>query len=202
MAQLPEERLSIEQIPRNAFLRRISRPSSRSLGSILIDRDAITRVASFLQPADYYRQQHRIIYSAALDLFERQEPADLVTLTDELQRRDRLDEVGGAAYLSSLTALVPTAVHVEYYGRIVERCAMLRRLIQASGQIAALAYGSADAEEAVDQAEAILFQLTQRRRFQEFLPLKTILEEYFDQIDSISQHRGSDAGRTDRLPGP
>lgn len=164
------------------------------LGSILIDRDAITRVASFLQPPDFYRQQHRTIYSAALDLFERREPADLVTLTDELQRRERLDEVGGAAYLSSLTALVPTAVHVEYYGRIVERCAMLRRLIQASGQIAALAYGSADAEEAVDQAEAILFQLTHRRRFQEFLPLKTILEEYFDQIDSISQHRGQTLG--------
>ena len=164
------------------------------LGSILIDRDAITRVASFLQPADFYRQQHRTIFTAALDLFERREPADLVTLTDELQRRERLDEVGGAAYLSSLTALVPTAVHVEYYGRIVERCAMLRRLIQASGQIAALAYGSADAEEAVDQAEAILFQLTQRRRFQEFLPLKTILEEYFDQIDSISQHRGQTLG--------
>ena len=133
------------------------------LGSILIDRDAIARVAEFLQHQDFYRGNHKRIYSAALDLYERGEPADLVTLTDELQRRGWLDEVGGAAYLSSLTALVPTAVHVEYYGRIVERCAMLRRLIQASGQIAALAYGSADAEEAVDQAEAILFQLTQRR---------------------------------------
>ncbi|MAG36001.1 MAG: replicative DNA helicase [Dehalococcoidia bacterium] len=164
------------------------------LGSILIDRDAVARVAAFLRAEDYYRQQHQVIYNAALDLFERREPADLVTLTDELQRRDRLDKAGGASYLSSLIALVPTAVHVEYYGRIVERCAMLRRLIQASGQIAALAYGSTDAEEAVDQAESILFQLTQRRRFQEFLPLKTLLEDYFDQIDFIHQHRGQTLG--------
>ena len=164
------------------------------LGSILIDRDAIARVAEFLQQHDFYRGNHKRIYSAALDLYERGEPADLVTLTDELQRRGWLDEVGGAAYLSSLTFKVPTAVHVEHYGRIVERCEVLRRLIQASGQIAALAYGSADAEEAVDQAEGILFRLTQRRRSKDALPLKVLLDDYFDQIDSLSQHRGQTLG--------
>ena len=89
------------------------------LGSLLIDRDAITRVAGFLQSEDFYRRQHQIIYTAALDLFARREPIDLVTLTDELQRRERLEEAGGASYLSSLIAGVPTAVHVEYYGHIV-----------------------------------------------------------------------------------
>ena len=164
------------------------------LGSILIDRDAITRVAEFLQHHDFYRGNHKIIYRAALDLYERSEPADLVTLTDELQRHGRLDDVGGAAYLSSLTVLVPTAVHVEHYGRIVERCAVLRRLIQASGQIAALAYGSADAEEAADQAEAILFRFTQRRRSKEFLPLKAILDDYYNQIDSLYDNPGQTLG--------
>ena len=166
------------------------------LGSILIDRDAIARIAEFLQPQDFYSRKHRIIYRAALGLFERSEPADLLTLKDELQRHNQLDEVGGAVYLSSLTALVPTSVHVEYYGRIVERCAMLQRLIQASGQIAALAYGSSDAnaEESVDQAEAILFRLTQRRGSQQFLPLKTILDDYYSQLDALYEHRGQTLG--------
>jgi replicative DNA helicase len=161
------------------------------LGSILIDRDAIVRVAGFLRPEDFYREAHRLIYQAALDLFERREPADFVLLCDELERRGRLEQVGGPAYLTSLINLVPTAVNVEYYGHIVERCAILRRLITAGGQIAGVAYEyQHDAELAVDKAEQILFNLTKRRRAQEFVPIARILENYFDQIDYVHQHRG------------
>ncbi|MGI8424527.1 MAG: replicative DNA helicase [Chloroflexota bacterium] len=178
------------------------------LGSILIDRDAIVRVAGFLHAEDYYREAHRTIYQASLDLFERREPADFVLLCDELERRGRLEQVGGPAYLTSLINLVPTAVNVEYYGHVVERCAILRRLITAGGQIAGVAYDlQHDAELAVDKAEQILFTLTQRRRAREFIPISEVLEGYFDQIDYIHQHRGQTFGvptgftRLDELTG-
>jgi replicative DNA helicase len=165
------------------------------LGSILIDRDAIVRVAGFLRPEDFYREVHRTIFQAALDLFERREPADLVLLCDELERRGRLEQVGGPAYLTSLINMVPTAVNVEYYGHVVERCAVLRRLITAGGQIAGVAYDfQHDAELAVDKAEQILFTLTQRRRTQEFVPIANVLENYFDQIDYIHQNKGKTFG--------
>ncbi len=109
------------------------------LGSLLIDPDAIFKVASFLRPDDFYREKNGWIYAAILDLHERREPADFVTLCDELERRGQLAEVGGAAYITSLINAVPTAIHVEYYAHIVERCAILRRLINAAGQIAGLA---------------------------------------------------------------
>jgi replicative DNA helicase len=165
------------------------------LGSILIDRDAIVRVAGFLRAEDFYREAHRTIYQASLDLFERREPADFVLLCDELERRGRLEGVGGPAYLTSLINAVPTAVNVEFYGHVVERCAILRRLITAGGQIAGVAYDlQHDAELAVDKAEQILFGLTQRRRTQEFVPLAQVLESYFDQIDYIHQNRGKTFG--------
>src|SRR5688572_26839907 len=91
------------------------------LGSILIDADAILRVADFLKPSDFYRAQHADVYEAMLALHGQREPIDLITLADELKRRDRLDAVGGPAYLTTLMESVPTAVHVEHYGRIVER---------------------------------------------------------------------------------
>jgi replicative DNA helicase len=161
------------------------------LGSILIDRDAIVRVAGFLRPEDFYREAHRTIYQAMLDLFERREPADFVLLCDELERRGRLEQVGGPAYLTSLINMVPTAVNVEYYGHIVERCAILCRLITAGGQIAGVAYDmQQDAELAVDKAEQILFALTQRRRAQEFVPIARVLDNYFEQLDYAHQHRG------------
>ena len=110
------------------------------LGSILIDPDAVLKVADFLRPADFYRQQHADIYEAMLGLHGQREPIDLVTLGDELARRDRLEPVGRPAYLASLMNAVPTAVHVEHYGRIVERKAVLRNLIAAAGRIAAVGY--------------------------------------------------------------
>src|SRR5688572_1389002 len=94
------------------------------LGSLLIDRDAIIKVASFLRPDDFYTGANGLIYSGILDLYNRREPTDFVTLSDELQRRGQYDMAGGLSYLSSLLNAVPTAVHVEYYARIVERAAI------------------------------------------------------------------------------
>jgi len=161
------------------------------LGSLLIDPDAIFKVASFLSPEDFYREKNGWIYEAIRDLHNRREPADFVTLCDELERRGQLEEVGGAAYITSLINAVPTAIHVEYYARIVERTAILRRLIGAAGQIAAIAYeGAEDVDEVVDRAEQILFGVSQRRITRDLVPIKQIIGDYYDRIDYLYQHRG------------
>lgn len=165
------------------------------LGAILIDSDAIARVAPFLKPEDFYRDRNRIIYAVRLDLYERHEPGDFVTICDELERRGKTEEVGGPSYLSSLINAVPTAVHAEYYGRIVERCAIMRRLIDVAGKIAALGYAdSSDVEGTLDKAESLLFGVSERRVTQEFIPLRTALKEYFDRIDFLHEHKGEVIG--------
>ncbi len=160
------------------------------LGSLLIDRDAIIKIAPFLHPEDYYREAHGQIYAGILDLHEHREPADFVTLCDEMERRGQLEAVGGPAYLTSLINSVPTSIHVEYYAHIVERTAILRRLIEAAGKIAGLAYDEAeDVEVVVDRAEQILFDVSQRRVSRGLTPLSRILTEYYDRIEYLHQHQ-------------
>ena len=105
------------------------------LGSIIIDPEAIVQVADFLQAEDFYRDAHRNIYEVIMQLYEGHEAADFITICDELERRNKLEGVGGASYITSLINQVPTSGNVEYYGHIVERNAILRRLIHAAGQI-------------------------------------------------------------------
>jgi replicative DNA helicase len=165
------------------------------LGSILIDADAILRVADFLHPGDFYKAAHGTIFEAMLVLHGQREPIDLVTLAEELDRRDRLDAVGGPGYLATLMNAVPTAVHAEHYGRIVERKAVLRNLIAAAGRIAAVGYEEAnDAEIAIDRAESILFEISQRRTAQGFESLGTLLGQAYDRLEYLHEHRGQILG--------
>ncbi len=165
------------------------------LGSLLIDTDAIIHISTFLKPNDFYVQRLAWVYEAILDLHERRQPADLVTLTDELARRDQLDEIGGAAYLTSLINATPSSIHVEYYGRIVERTAVLRRLIDGAGQIAQLAYqDSEDADEIVDRAEEIIFGVSERRVDRDLRPIKQVLDSFYDRIEYLHQHQGEIVG--------
>jgi len=164
------------------------------LGSLLIDPEAIVEVADFLRPDDFYRDANRIIYQAILDLYEAGSPADLITLTDELQRRDKLDEVGGVSYVSSLANQVPTSANVDYYGHIVERTAILRRLIHAAGQIAAIAYNEPDATSALDEAEKLIFNVSQRFTRNDFDHISETLRLYIDKLDSLHEQRGSIVG--------
>jgi replicative DNA helicase len=165
------------------------------LGSILIDADAILKVGDFLRPVDFYRAQHADIYEAMLALHGQREPIDLVTLGDELRRRDKLEPVGGPGYLTSLMNTVPTAVHAEHYGRIVERKAVLRNLIGAAGKIAAVGYEeSNDAEVAIDRAESILFEISQRRTDGGFEALSILLGQAYDRLEYLHEHRGQILG--------
>ena len=148
------------------------------LGSILIDRDAIVEVADFLKPEDFYRQAHGRIYAAMIDLSERREPIDVVTVADALDRSGDLEQIGGRAYLGELSNQTPTAVHAAQYARIVERKALLRNLIGAAGKIAGIGYEDpAEVQEAIDRAESELFAVSQRRVAAGFSPLKSLLHD-------------------------
>jgi replicative DNA helicase len=164
------------------------------LGSIIIDPEAIVQVADFLQPDDFYRDAHRTIYSIVIQLYEQREPADFITICDELESLNKLEEVGGAGYITSLINQVPTSANVEYYGRIVERTAILRRLIHAAGQIAALAYEEPDANVAMDKSEQLIFGITQHHARSNFSALKDLLASYMEKLDLLHQRRGSIVG--------
>ena len=153
------------------------------LGSLLIDRDAIIQIAPIVKSEDFYQPSHGTIYQAILDLYERQEPTDVITLTDELRRHDHLDAVGGVSYLTSLVSIVPTAVHVEYYARIVERTATLRRLIDAGTKVVGIGFREGiDADAAIDEAQQTIFDISMDRSPRGFVSIETVLEELFDTI--------------------
>ncbi|NLG26670.1 MAG: replicative DNA helicase [Chloroflexi bacterium] len=165
------------------------------LGSLLIDPDAIFRVSSFLAAEDFYRESNQLIYAAILALHERRMPADMITVTDELGRLGQLDLAGGPPYLTELMNAVPTSAHVEFYGRIVERTGLMRRLIQASGQIAALAYEEEPAvDEVIHEAERLLFDVSDRRISKSLVPIGKIVSQYTDDLEELVKHPDSTLG--------
>ncbi len=164
------------------------------LGSIIIDPEAIVQVSDFLHADDFYRDAHHTIYEVILQLYEEHEPADFITICDELERRNRLEEVGGASYITSLINQVPTSGNVEFYARIVERTAILRRLIHAAGQIAAIAYEEGDADIALDKAEQLIFNISQRHARSDFTHMREVLAEYMNKLDKLHERRGTIVG--------
>jgi replicative DNA helicase len=160
------------------------------LGALMIDPDAIIKVANFLRAKDFYRERHGWIYDAMASLNERREPLDFVTLTDELERREQLEEVGGPAYLTDLISSTPTAIYVDHYARIVERTAILRRLISAAGKIAELAYDeSQDVDEVVDRAEQIIFGISESRIHRDLTPIRAIISDVVERIDFLTRNK-------------
>ena len=165
------------------------------LGALLIDRDAVIEVAELLRPEDFYRSHHGTIYGAVLELSEKREPVDLVTVSEVLERQGQLDAIGGSAYLTSLINLTPTAVNAVYYARIVERKAVLRGLISAAGRIAGIGYDEGtDVEVSIDRAEQELFSVSQKRVASGFSPLRTLLHSAYDRLDYLHQHKGEVSG--------
>jgi replicative DNA helicase len=165
------------------------------LGAILIDRDTMIEIADFLKPEDFYRQAHGRIYAVMLDLSERREPIDIVTVSEALERTGDLEAVGGRAYLGTLSNSTPTAVHAAQYARIVERKSLLRNLIGAAGKIAGIGYEDpAEVQEAIDRAESELFAVSQRRIGAGFSPLKSLLHDAYDRLDYLHAHRGEISG--------
>jgi len=165
------------------------------LGALLIDKDAIIKVAEFLRPKHFYRDAHRKIYEAILKLYENREPADLVTVTSALKKRKQLQKVGGAAYLTELADSVPTSAHVDHYGRVVHDAAVKRDLITASSRIAELGYEEdLPLAELLDKAESSLFAVSQAWACKGFQHLKPALEAAFDRLDELHKHPESTRG--------
>jgi replicative DNA helicase len=166
-----------------------------TLGSILLNREAIVVIAPWLSVASFYLEKHAWIYEAMLACYNARIPPDTRTLSDELRRHDRLEPIGGISYLADLVDSVPTSYHVEYYARIVERTALLRQLIVAGGKIAALGFDEQDDVEAtLDKAEATLFEVSQRRSTQDFMHIGQIIDSYYEQINYLQEHHGEVVG--------
>ena len=172
------------------------------LGSLMLDRKAIVRVADFLRPDDFYLDQHAQVYRAALNLYDRSDPIDLLTLAAELERMLVLERIGGQGFLAELESGVPTAANVEYYGRLVEEASTKRKLIAAGGRITGLGFDeSTPAAQALDAAESAIYSIAEGRITQDFVPLKDVLKETWDQIEQIHKDQkfisGVPSGFTD-----
>jgi len=165
------------------------------VGGILIENDAINKVMEILTPDDFYRDAHRKIYHALINLSERDEPADLITLTNELRKIDQLDSVGGASYLTSLIDSVPTAANIEYYAKIVKEKAILRKLIQTSTEIITHSYEDrGDVEGFLDEAERAIFEISEKRVKPSFYSIRDIVKESFKTIERLFQKKEAVTG--------
>ncbi|MBI2338119.1 replicative DNA helicase, partial [Candidatus Daviesbacteria bacterium] len=162
------------------------------LGSLLIDKDAIVRISEILHPRNFYRtEQHGPIYEAIQGLFERREPIDLVTVTEELKRKNAYDKVGGSAYLASLINIVPTSAHIEHYAKIIKDHALRRNLITQATTLIQRAYDEGESvEELLELAEAGIFSLSQDHVSRDFRPIKDALTESFDRLDELQKSSG------------
>ena len=165
------------------------------LGAMLLKPDAVTTAAEELSADDFYRETHRLIFEAMMELKERTEPVDLVTLTEQLKKADKLAKIGGIPALSLIANSVPTAANVHYHARIVHEKAQLRSLINAATEIAGAAYESADeVEDIMDSAEKRILQVASGKRSKDFVPLQDILLDTLEQIDLRYNNKGSITG--------
>ncbi len=160
------------------------------LGALLIDTDAIVKIADMIQLDDFFDARHRHIYDAATTLYERRSPIDVLTLSNQLKSMGVLDDIGGAAFLTELTNYVPTAAHVEQYAEIVAQKGLRRRLISASSDIVNLGYDEARSfQELIEEAESRLFEVSQRHVKQDLVSLESILSESFDRLDELHRDK-------------
>lgn len=163
---------------------------------MLLSKDAIADVIEVLRADDFYRPAHQIVFEVITDLYGRGEPADSVTVFDELQKRGEVARVGGGAYLHTLTAIVPTAANAGYYAKIVREQAVLRRLIEAGTRIVSYGYGGQgeEVDDLVDRAQAEIYKVTERRTSEDYLPLSEIMPSALDEIEAIGSRGGQMVG--------
>lgn len=156
------------------------------LGALLLDKDAIVAVAEFLKPDDFYDERHRQIYECALELYEERIPIDVLTVAERLKKKKALKEIGGVTYLAELANKVPTAAHVEHYGKIVKDAATKRSLMAAATKLVDLSLDdSLGADELLDKAESAVFSLTQKHVARAFTSVRDALTESFDRLDEL-----------------
>ncbi|MFT9496513.1 replicative DNA helicase [Anaerosolibacter sp.] len=167
------------------------------LGAMILDREAIITASEIIRGDDFYKEAHKEVFDAIIDLYNRNEPVDMVTLSEELSQRQILEAIGGISYLASLSSAVPTTTNVKYYSKIVEEKAILRRLIKASSEILDKGYQAEDELNSIlDLAEKNIFNISQSRSQEGFSPIKEILLESFNKIEELYQSKGGITGIT------
>ncbi|MCA9801804.1 MAG: replicative DNA helicase [Cyanobacteria bacterium HKST-UBA02] len=164
------------------------------LGALLVSGDGISRVVDVLDPEYFYRKAHQVIYAAMLDLYEDNEPIDIVTVSQYLKDEGKLDNVGGRQYITDLSLSVATTANLEYYGKVVQEKAILRQLIKAGTEIVGSCYEETDAETALDKAEHLIFTLAQKKEMQQLVHIKNIVEISFQKIEERYENRDSLSG--------
>jgi replicative DNA helicase len=164
------------------------------LGSLMLDKDAILKIADLLKSGDFYKDAHNDIYETVIELYEKHEPIDVLSLSNRLEEKGQLERLGGSSYLASLVNSVPSASNVVHYAKVVQKKAMLRRLITAASDILEMGYDeSEDVDKILDEAEQRLFKISQKYIKQDFVPIKSILENAFERIDEL--HKSDHAFR-------
>ena len=165
------------------------------LGSILLDKDAIITVSETIRPSDFYKEAHKIIYECMLKLSNKNEPIDLITLTEELKKQGHLDDVGGISYITSLSTIVPTTSNVKYYADIVKEKSVLRQLIKASNDIINLGYeNSVKVEEVLERAEKRIFDISQEKASDDFKSINEVLVDAYDMIEKLYTNKSDVTG--------
>lgn len=165
------------------------------LGAVLLDREAIISASEFVNPEDFYKDSHREVYRAAVELFDRGEPVDLVTLSEQLRQKNLLEAVGGMAFLTDLSSSVPTIANAAHYAKIIYGKSLLRKLIRACGEISEKSFEAAeDVEEIIEYAEKNIFDISQKRVFTGFVPLKEVLVSSFNKIEELYNNKGTITG--------
>ncbi|MDO4871924.1 MAG: replicative DNA helicase [bacterium] len=161
------------------------------LGAILIDEEVLVDVAEIVKPMDFYDKRHSMIYGGIIRLFEKHSPVDLLTLTDELKKKNELDSIGGASYLSELTNYVPTAAHAKSYAEIVSQAAVRRRLIKASSDISELAFNEElTVPQLLGQSESEIFNVSDSSLSNDLISIEDILDESFERLDDLFKNKG------------
>jgi len=171
------------------------------LGGVLLENEALNRALEYLMTPDFYRESHRKIFNALIQLSEKGEPADLVTLTAVLKDRGELEDVGGSTYLATLVDYVPTAANISYYCKLVKEKSVARKLIEASTEIVTRGYEGGDMEEILDQAEKAIFEISENRIRPSYYPVRDILKDTFKSIELLYERKelvtGVPTGYTD-----
>jgi replicative DNA helicase len=159
------------------------------LGALMLDKDAIIKIANIVRIGDFYKDAHNMIYESMIELYEKREPIDVLSLSNRLEEKGQIDKIGGASYLTTLVTSVPSSSNIVHYAKVVQKKSTLRKLIQTASEILELGYDeSEDVEKTLDQAEQKLFSVSQKFIRQDFVPIRSILEEAFNRIDEL--HKG------------
>ena len=165
------------------------------LGGIMVDSSGLPSALEVLKGDEFYKESHRIIFTAIQDLFERNEPVDILTVTNLLEERKQLESVGGASYIAALTDAMPTSSNVAAYAKIINEKAVMRRLIQSANEIISFAYGGGkSSEEVLDSAEAAIFRIAERKIRNSYFPLKEVIKKNIETIERYQEYRETVTG--------